>query len=195
MIKKSLAIIISLCLFSCSYNPRMIDINLSVSGQENDPNEAIKAEKAHKLPQIIVVDKRQCKRTIGLKKFGKNSVKISNNQNLEKLIKETVKNILISKSLNYNDDKVMEIELVNLRHNATRKFFIGESKTNIEINVRIKGKNDKRKRVSLSSKILDFDNKYFIASTRENDEENVNRIIRSALDQLLADKKILDRLE
>jgi hypothetical protein len=186
-----------IALASCTYHPRQVDINLgSTIDIKNNPNSpfylGLKTQKGYKLPKILVTDKRQCKRTLGIKQFGKNTVKISNDQDLAKTIKKAVKNILIEKQLNYDHKKIITIELLTLNHNATRKFFIGESNTNIEINAIIQDKNKKGRRTATRSKTLKFDDKYFISSTKASDEQKINKIIRDAIDELFADKKLLD---
>ena len=135
---------------------------------------------------IKIIDNRVDKEIIGTKQFGKDQVIITNNQNLDFLIRRALIHHLSSNGLTIVNDKTLVISIENLEYSSTRGLPLGESEVKLLLKAQLISNKDGFKNYSKSYDI-DLSSKNFIVSSPGRDRKNINLALEEALQDIASD--------
>ena len=181
---KKLLIIISLfTLISCTHQDQNIRLDFSFDEKKSNIGNGVGIN-------VAVVDNRSETKFLGSKEFcDAQQISIISEQNLAEIVKKEIDNQLLRKGFRQGDDKLVEIQIQQLKYEAQCGIILGKSKADILVTVtvttpRVGGKITKNFNISL-------DNKHFIIPLAGTDAKTINNLIKEVVENILDDDMIL----
>ena len=181
---------LSLSSTSCTYFPQNVTLKPFVSNSKSDFGNGKKVN-------VAASDIRQNKVLIGRRGNGLTEfAAIENNQDLEKLVKSNVEEILKNKGFVNSDDskKLLKVSLLNLKYKSLYGFFTIGSRVDSDIKIEVENKVNKEilyKNTYASS----LEKRHFIAPLAGVNEENINLAFQESLIKIATDEDLMKVLK
>ncbi len=183
---KKILLICLLASASCTYHDRSVNLNLTIENAKPTVTKNVALE-------IRAFEHRKNSEIIGTKEIGDQTVKITSNQNLAKLLEEKIAVNLVTQGFKIGNDKKLNLYIEDFSYSAKRAFFIGKSEAKAKISAVIK---DNKGNVKFTKNFeVSSNGKHFISSCSSTDNETINQILNDIASDIVKDKSLIANLE
>jgi uncharacterized lipoprotein YajG len=184
MKKYILPIFVLLFTFSCASQGKKIKLDSAINFKSSTIG-------ANKEIDVVVIDDRQDKENIGVKKFGEEKIYIKSEQNLTNVLKDEILSGLFQNGFKLGKGKLMEVHIESFYYTAKRGI-IGKSKAKSILRIEVKNKKSGEKLIKNFSVISKGN--HFVMPLESTDNAKINWLLKEVIADIFKDKNFLENL-